>query len=586
MDFKPITCNYCVRVFVSMRALQIHMKFLHKESEEKNHTSPVIIRIKKRKEISGNIQKVDPLSGTKLEIKQEILDPDVQPSNGSKESEAIEHSEFESDQKPQLEIKAEMSEIVIVETKSLKEETKWSNGKYPCNLCGKEFAHRESMVGHRKSVHEGVKFQCNYCTKQFCRRNDLYRHMRRNHLKMKKLQCSQCEKVFASKKKLIYHVMNSCKDKNMPLLPVLIPIRSKILRDSTEMDQDQLNKSRPANQAPMNPLQDCKLEKDSATFEVKEDAGESVIEETKGLRQIFRCNICGKEFKNKRSMLWHRQSFHEGVKFHCEYCTKEFCRKNDLRRHVKGKHLKSDKKELSETNNSNSGVGQLQRIKLQKKQETFDATAELTKMPSKELDIKEELEEICETPSLVIEETKSFRRKFPCNLCDKEFNQKESMLEHRRAIHEGVKHHCEYCTKRFRRKSDVKRHIRTKHLNLKKCKTQCSNCDKEFVSKRGLAYHLRISCKGQNNENIKQKSFECHECKRKFISKQSLWHHKRVVHEGKLYDCPKCDKQFSYSSVLKNHVKAHHDKIKHFCIPCNKTFAYQSGLMYHEKLYH
>ena len=179
---------------------------------------------------------------------------------------------------------------------------------------------------------------------------------------------------------------------------------------------------------------------------------------------------------------------------------------------------------------------------------------------------------------------KQFRpadRIFVCGLCDNVFRQKESMLAHRRSIHDGVKFKCEYCTKQFSRKNVLRCHISEKHFY--KCKTQCSNCSKTFVSKKGLDYHLRISCKEQPNVD---KPFDCDNCERKFASKESLRCHKSTIHKGKRYNCTKCDRHFLFSSTLRNHLKAKHDKIKYPCLICKKKFAYKSGLSYHEKMHH
>ena len=178
---------------------------------------------------------------------------------------------------------------------------------------------------------------------------------------------------------------------------------------------------------------------------------------------------------------------------------------------------------------------------------------------------------------------KQFRpadRIFVCGLCDNVFRQKESMLAHRRSIHEGMKFKCEHCSKQFSRKNVLRCHISEKHFY--KCKTQCSNCSKTFVSKKGLAYHLRISCE----EKIAVDNFDCDSCEVKCTSTNSLWHHKRIIHKGERFDCIKCDRQFLYSSALRNHVKAKHDKINYPCLICKKKFAYKSGLSYHEKMYH
>ena len=53
--------------------------------------------------------------------------------------------------------------------------------------------------------------------------------------------------------------------------------------------------------------------------------------------------------------------------------------------------------------------------------------------------------------------------RFPCNLCNFEARQKGHLNHHLQSIHEGVKYSCEHCTHKASSKGHLKRHIKSLH---------------------------------------------------------------------------------------------------------------------------
>ena len=82
---------------------------------------------------------------------------------------------------------------------------------------------------------------------------------------------------------------------------------------------------------------------------------------------------------------------------------------------------------------------------------------------------------------------------------------------------------CWICHEYFQNSRSIKRHFTEKHSNNSLNKFYCPNCDKSYVHKKHLTYHMR------------------HEC-------------------GSLakYKCPYCDRHTKFKASLKRHIKNQH----------------------------
>ncbi|KAF8788193.1 Gastrula zinc finger protein 5-1 like protein [Argiope bruennichi] len=111
------------------------------------------------------------------------------------------------------------------------------------------------------------------------------------------------------------------------------------------------------------------------------------------------------------------------------------------------------------------------------------------------------------------------KKKFPCTLCPKEFNQKFHLDVHYRT-HTGEKPFvCDFCRQAFSQKISLDTHYRN-HTG-----------DRPFV---------------------------CDFCKRAFATKSNLTKHVRTHTGEKPYKCPICEKTFADGSNYNKHVKRMH----------------------------
>ena len=108
--------------------------------------------------------------------------------------------------------------------------------------------------------------------------------------------------------------------------------------------------------------------------------------------------------------------------------------------------------------------------------------------------------------------------RFQCDICSKIFGDKNTMILHKKSIHEKLTLVCDQCGSKFNWEKTLKHHIRTVHEG--------------FVP------------------------FECKDCGKTFNRKQFYTNHVLMVHKGiNPYVCEFCDKVFTQAHMMKKHMK-------------------------------
>lgn len=90
------------------------------------------------------------------------------------------------------------------------------NCVYKCQICHIRFVSHSSRVVHMKKVHKmlGRVYKCKMCPKTFDISGYLSKHVRRDHLQEKNHACGFCKQVFFSKYELKTHMVSHTGEKN------------------------------------------------------------------------------------------------------------------------------------------------------------------------------------------------------------------------------------------------------------------------------------------------------------------------------------------------------------------------------------
>ena len=140
----------------------------------------------------------------------------------------------------------------------------------------------------------------------------------------------------------------------------------------------------------------------------------------------YKCQHCDKTFTQIASVVGHVRSVHEGKRPHqCKHCGDNFKRRAHLDGHVIAVHSEERPHDCSICNKK------------------FSTTTTLR--------------------SHILTHSLSRVKSHVCEDCGVKFLQKESLVQHTQAVHEGVRYPCEICDKTFTTKSSVNKHKHRKH---------------------------------------------------------------------------------------------------------------------------
>lgn len=173
--------------------------------------------------------------------------------------------------------------------------------------------------------------------------------------------------------------------------------------------------------------------------------------------EVYKCDICGTEYKTKSRFLNHMIKFHNIQKDlkddgkTCPICKKVFRDRGKRNRHVRCVHEKSSTVKCTKCNtNFSSNDALMNHIRLVHQKTEQSKCAQCGKVCSNAGNLRKHIASVHDKTTYVL-----------CHICKNEFTTQCSLTQHILRVHEG------------------------------KEKCNCQICDKEFNSFLGLEYHMR-----------------------------------------------------------------------------------------------
>ncbi|XP_063380475.1 zinc finger protein 2-like [Cydia fagiglandana] len=252
--------------------------------------------------------------------------------------------------------------------------------------------------------------------------------------------------------------------------------------------------------------------------EVCEECGKSFLDVKKHAvrhrprveRPATQCEACPKTFINKTSLKQHYKNTHLGVKSKCDICNKVVI------------HLTAHKMQVHNPDTLSYGCASCERRFITQAALDLHATVHTSEL------------------------------KFECDICQKKFRLRNSILRHIRDFHQKEKNHqCKLCNKAFFGIVSYKTHLQS-HSNERHYK--CKECDKAFKTMEYLRKHSRIT-------HSDVKNFKCELCGKCFKRSSDRNNHMRTHTGEKPYPCRHCDSRFRQSSARNRHELVMHEEL-------------------------
>ncbi|KAG5306669.1 ZNF28 protein, partial [Acromyrmex insinuator] len=225
-----------------------------------------------------------------------------------------------------------------------------------------------------------------------------------------------------------------------------------------------------------------------------------------GTPERYKCNICGKIFRNKKGKCYHDACV-TGIKpYQCTLCDKSFVKRSHFEYHERvHKGYKPYKCNLCD--------------------KAFPQQNKLNRHMF----------------------SHSKEKQFPCSECNKRYSKKDDLKNHLSIHNSTAIYKCKSCDKSFRILTNLKRHMQT-HTSERP--HRCDQCNKSFKEKSLLIRHKRT--------HGKERPFSCAHCNKVFLSKSELRRHLPVHSDEKPFSCEYCQTLFRRKDNLNRHIRHHH----------------------------
>lgn len=285
---------------------------------------------------------------------------------------------------------------------------------YECEYCSKMVQSKTKLIEHFDENHSIISTSkavpCPECNKLFFNKNNLNYHLKKSHLELK---CEHCNKIFRSKSGRSLH-QKRCQPK-------------KIF--------DKQSKHLTVTDGKTESLHECNICKSSFIKEITllEHMTQVHLEkkfqvQPKTAPSKYVCLICNQSFKTRFTLCNHKNQMHKNKQiFECQMCNVKFTVEKLYQKHLKKSKCVKTEHRKHQCTICSKIYSRNEYLKRHFKQ--------------MHLGIEDEIEH------------------FTCDVCERSFNTKRSLLSHLRKGDHRTTFQCEFCMAIFKRSSGYKTHI-------------------------------------------------------------------------------------------------------------------------------
>lgn len=536
-------------------------------------------------------------------------------------------------------VKSDSSQISIKEQSKIDTSIK----KYGCDICGKIFLTRISIIEHfRTSLcfpESPIDLEHNNPTYNFCNNSKNVisyinlSNLKTNNTKDMTNKCRICQNVIRNAKFIKRHNILHTKGNN--LCNICSVLNSIACGNNHHFKEKYTWKCKTCGQSftklsvlkahicifpknnKLNVLEKHKTITLHCDICYKKFFKQSSLKDHKRIHKLRRINQYNIRFKylNYRVLRHTKRVRNSSQNYECSRCSKVFHKRSEIVTHIFENHQEDYSKYSCDdcTNLCDSSRDYILRLrknhfKCDVCPQSFTTSHRLQQHYGWHLGINNFKCEFCPKTfskcSLYLSHEKihTGERPFRCNFCgkwfpessnlnihlkpycQKSYTQISSLLSHKR-IHAKEKH---LENKSYNQLSTME--IRTRRQCTRRKQFKCNVCAKSFFHSLSLSAHLKTH---QNNKNVKKSSLNKHKrpqknaicikcdlCQELFYDKNNL-----IAHRCKSSTCTCCLKIFNNVSSLKRHYRYMHQKNNKLydCDICNISFMCSNSLNEHRK---